>query len=68
MQSMSHVQSSLSALVPSLVPVAIIGLVIWGLGKWGHSQMWALIVALLLGVFFGPDIHAALSSVSNLLR
>lgn len=68
MHSMTRVQASLSSLVPSLIPVVLIGLVIWAMAKWGHSQMWTLIVALLLGVFFGPDIHASLSAVSNLLR
>jgi len=68
MQSLTGVSASLSSLAPALIPIAVIGLVIWAMAKWGHSQMWTLIVALLLGVFFGPDIHAALSAVSNHLH
>jgi type IV secretory pathway VirB2 component (pilin) len=68
MQSLTGAPALLSSLAPAVIPVVIIGLVIWAMARWGHSQMWALIVALLLGVFFGPDIHTALSSVSNHLH
>jgi mannose/fructose/N-acetylgalactosamine-specific phosphotransferase system component IID len=68
MQNLSGLSTHLGALLPSLIPVAIIALVLWAMARWGNSQLWALIVALLLGVFFGPDIHGALSQVSNLLK
>lgn len=68
MQNLSGLPANLAGLAPSLIPVAIIGLVIFAMAKWGNSQLWALIVALLLGVFFGPDIHTALSQISNLLK
>ena len=68
MHSMSGLSTNLSALLPVLVPVAIIGAVIFAMARWGHSQLWALIVALLLGVFFGPDIHAALTGISTLFK
>lgn len=68
MRNLSGLSANITGLVPSLLPVAIIGLVIWAMARWGHSQLWTLIVALLLGVFFGPDIHAALTSISGLLK
>jgi F0F1-type ATP synthase assembly protein I len=68
MQSLTGVPASLSSLAPAVIPVVIIGLVIWAMARWGHSQMWTLIVALLLGMFFGPDIHAALSAASSHLH
>lgn len=68
MQNLTGLTTNLSGLVPTLIPVAIVGLVIFAMAKWGHSQMWTLIVALLLGVFFGPDIHAALAAISGLLK
>lgn len=68
MQNLSSLSANLTGLVPALIPLALVGLVIFAMAKWGHSQMWTLIVALLLGVFFGPDIHAALTQVSGLLK
>ena len=48
----------------------MIALILWALAKWGHAPMWALILALLLGVVLsgtivGPTIHQILSQLSQ---
>jgi hypothetical protein len=54
----------------SLVPLVVIGLVLWALAKWAHAPAWALGLTLILGVvlsgtILGPPIHQLLSQLSG---
>jgi type IV secretory pathway VirB2 component (pilin) len=54
----------------SLIPVAVIVLVLYGLHRWRGAEMWILLVAVVLGVILsstvvGPDIHNILSQLSG---
>lgn len=56
--------------MPALVPVAVIGLVLYGLHRWGGAALWHLLVAVVLGVILsgtvlGPDIHNVLLQLSG---
>lgn len=56
--------------VSTLLPVAVIALVLWGLVQWAGAQLWHLLVAVLLGVILagtvlGPDISNVLSQLSG---
>ena len=55
--------------LPSLLPLAVIALVVWLLQRQG-MQLWHAIVCLVLGVIlagtaFGPDISSILSQLSG---
>ena len=54
----------------ALIPVAVIGLVLWALVQWAGSQLWHLLIAVVLGVvlsgtIIGPDITTILSQLSG---
>ena len=54
----------------ALLPVAVIGLVLYGLHRWRGTEVWVLVVAAVLGValsgtILGPDIHNILSQLSG---
>jgi hypothetical protein len=54
----------------SLIPVAVIALVLYGLHRWRGAEMWILLVAVVLGVILsgtivGPDIHNIVSQLSG---
>ncbi len=52
------------------IPLAVIALVLWGLVRFTSSELWALLVAVVLGVVLsgtvlGPDISNVLSQLSG---
>ncbi len=52
------------------IPLALIALVLWGLARFTSSELWALLVAVVLGValsgtILGPDISNVLSQLSG---
>jgi len=54
----------------SLIPVAVIALVLYGLHRWRGAEMCILLVAVVLGVILsgtivGPDIHNIVSQLSG---
>jgi type IV secretory pathway VirB2 component (pilin) len=54
----------------ALIPVAVIGLALWGLVQWAGARLWHLLIAVVLGVILsgtvlGPDIHQILSQLSG---
>jgi hypothetical protein len=54
----------------ALIPVAVIGLVLWALVQWAGAQLWHLLIAVVLGVILsgtvlGPDITTILSQLSG---
>ena len=54
----------------ALIPVAVIGLVLWALAQWAGAQLWHLLIAVVLGVILsgtvlGPDITTILSQLSG---
>ncbi len=56
--------------VIAIIPLAVIVLIVLALAKWGHAQMWELLLTLLLGVVLsgtvlGPSIHQILSQLSG---
>ena len=53
----------------TLLPIAVIGLILWGLSRRG-AEMWHLLVAVIAGVVLsgtvlGPDVHQILSQLSG---
>lgn len=61
---------SVPASVATFIPVAVIALILWAVARWGHAPVWALLVAVLLGVILsgtvlGPDIANLLSQLSG---
>jgi hypothetical protein len=53
-----------------LIPVAIIGLILYALHRWRGAELWVLMVAVVLGValsgtILGPDISTILSQLSG---
>jgi len=54
----------------ALIPVAVIGLVLWALVQWAGARLWHLLIAVVLGVIvsgtvLGPDISNVLSQLSG---
>ena len=54
----------------SLIPVAVIALVLYGLHRWRCTELWVLVVAAITGVILsgtilGPDISQILSQLSG---
>jgi hypothetical protein len=54
----------------ALIPVAVIGLVLWALVQWADARLWHLLIAVVLGVVLsgtvlGPDITTILSQLSG---
>jgi hypothetical protein len=54
----------------ALIPVAVIGLVLWALVQWVGARLWHLLIAVVLGVvlsgtILGPDITTILSQLSG---
>ena len=54
----------------TLLPVAVIALVLYGLHRWRGAELWTLLVAMVLGValsgtVLGPDISNILSQLSG---
>jgi len=54
----------------ALIPVAVIGLVLWALVQWAGARLWHLLIAVVLGVVLsgtvlGPDITTILSQLSG---
>ena len=54
----------------ALIPVAVIGLVLWALVQWAGAGPWHLLIAIVLGVvlsgtILGPDITTILSQLSG---
>jgi len=54
----------------ALIPVAVIGLVLWALVQWAGARFWHLLIAVVLGVVLsgtvlGPDITTILSQLSG---
>ena len=54
----------------ALIPVAVIGLVLWALVQWAGARPWHLLIAVVLGVILsgtiiGPDITTILSQLSG---
>ncbi len=52
------------------VPIALIALALWGLVRFTSSELWHLLVAVVLGVVLsgtvlGPDISSVLSQLSG---
>jgi hypothetical protein len=56
--------------IGELIPVAVIGLALWGLVRLAGAELWHLLVAVVLGVILsgtvlGPDIHQILSQLTG---
>ena len=54
----------------ALIPVAVIGLVLWALVQYAAARLWHLLIAVVLGgilsgTVLGPDIHQILSQLSG---
>ena len=54
----------------ALIPVAVIGLVLWALVHWAGARLWHLLIAVVLGVvlsgtILGPDLTTILSQLSG---
>ena len=54
----------------TLLPVAVIALVLYGLHRWRGTELWVLVVAaiggvVLSGTILGPDISQILSQLSG---
>jgi hypothetical protein len=54
----------------ALIPVAVIGLVLWALVQYAAARLWHLLIAVVLGVILsgtvlGPDITTILSQLSG---
>ena len=54
----------------ALIPIAVIGLVLWGLVRFTEARLWHLLVAAVLGTalsgtVLGPDITNVLSQLSG---
>jgi len=54
----------------TLIPIAVIALVLWGLVRFTAARLWHLLVAVVLGValsgtVLGPDITNVLSQLSG---
>ena len=52
------------------IPLAVIGLVLFSLGKWGRGPVWEMVTAVLAGVILtgtilGPEITVLLSQLSG---
>jgi hypothetical protein len=52
------------------IPLAVIALALWGLVRFTSSELWHLLVAVVLGValsgtVLGPDISSVLSQLSG---
>ncbi len=56
--------------MPALIPLVLIALALWGLVRFTSSELWHLLVAVVLGVvlsgtILGPDIQNVLSQLSG---
>jgi len=54
----------------ALIPVAVIGLVLWALVQWAGARLWHLLIAVVLGVIvsgtvLGPGLTTILSQLSG---
>ena len=54
----------------ALIPVAVVGLVLWALVQYAAARLWHLLIAVVLGVILsgtvlGPDITTILSQLSG---
>lgn len=68
-----HVSASTQANLATFLPLAVIGLLLFGIVKWGGGKPWQIIAAVLSGVLLtgtmlGPPIQSILAPISQYLH